>query len=848
MIEYRTLNVRVEHLREHTYEAIVHGPGGDGRVQFDIPADMPDLEAVAVAVSRPRSARRRIETTESALAREFGQRLFDLVFQGTARDVMRMSLAEARNDEQGLRVMLELEGAPHLRNVPWELLWDRPKFISTSAYTPIVRYVDLPLRPRPLAVEPPLRVLGMISSPGDVRSLDTDGERALLDEACGSLDEQNLLEIDWVEEASLRGLLDRLNSGTYHVFHFIGHGDFDESAADGVLLFEGPAGRSHRVTGTELGTILSDHHALRLAVVNACEGARIADDWGGIAGSLMQYGLPAVIAMQFEISDDAALSFARCFYSSVARNHPVDEALADARRGMFADGYGLEWATPVMFTSVADCRLFDVRWEQARAAPPKLSMSLEAQAAAGGGEPTWRLELKNDGKRDLKELQPLAEDGRPLAKPFALAPGERRTVTWTGAPQHDGETVVSVAGVDDEGRIVSERAAAVLEQPAVPPPAPAKPPAAAPPAPSSRQASPGPPPPRPVSPEPPAKPSVEPPPSARPAAPPTAPVLVRPRRLRAGLAIAGVVALVLIVALILVLAGGGSSSAGTIAKRLPMPNDAGTLSANRDTAVVTGTGRLATEILLNDTKKHFAVSGLGTVSPPELEGRSVAVSDRTIYFDGDARHIVALARDGSRRTTPIPVPDSGYHDIRASGDAVWVLSPDASAISRFALGESTPVNERLSIQGSAQALAVTAKNAFVLFDKGDPNRQGIFTVDTRLQPAKPPAAGLAGEAIGTGDDFLMVVRGDRIELVSTASGSRRSIDVGPGSTSFDFNNGRLWVTYEDGTLKRFSATGEDAGDPVDLGGDAIDVNARDDRAWVLIKTDDGRKELLDVRP
>ena len=38
--------------------------------------------------------------------------------------------------------------------------------------TPIVRYLDLPQRIRPLAVTPPLRVLAMISSPDDYPQLD----------------------------------------------------------------------------------------------------------------------------------------------------------------------------------------------------------------------------------------------------------------------------------------------------------------------------------------------------------------------------------------------------------------------------------------------------------------------------------------------------------------------------------------------------------------------------------------------------------------------------------------------------------------------------------------------------
>jgi DNA-binding beta-propeller fold protein YncE len=382
VIEYRTLNVRIQALHENRYKAIVRGPDGDGQAEFELTFSERDLDAVAAAVSRPRATRRRIESVESAHTREFGARLFDVIFQESTRDVLRASLSQARRDNYGLRLMLELEGAPQLRNVPWELLCDSTRFISTSAYTPVLRYVDIPARPPPLSLQAPLRILGMVSSPGDMPALDAERERAQLAEACRSLTDRGLLEIDWVSEATLSGLLERLNQGDYHIFHFIGHGDFDEQAEDGVLLLEGRAGRSHRVTGVDLATILADQHTLRLAVINACEGARVALDSNGIAANLMQYGLPGVIAMQFEISDEAAIGFARHFYESLARSHPIDEALADARRGMFAEGHGLEWATPVLFTSVDDGRLFEVAWKELDRGESGLALTPEPDIAA----------------------------------------------------------------------------------------------------------------------------------------------------------------------------------------------------------------------------------------------------------------------------------------------------------------------------------------------------------------------------------------------------------------------------------------------------------------------------------
>src|SRR4029079_6683667 len=49
--------------------------------------------------------------------------------------------------------------------VPWEYLYDDPAFLSISMWTPVVRYLDLASTRRPLRVEAPLRMLGMVRSP-----------------------------------------------------------------------------------------------------------------------------------------------------------------------------------------------------------------------------------------------------------------------------------------------------------------------------------------------------------------------------------------------------------------------------------------------------------------------------------------------------------------------------------------------------------------------------------------------------------------------------------------------------------------------------------------------------------
>jgi len=122
---------------------------------------------------------------------------------------------------------------------------------------------------------------------------------------------------------------------------------------------------SNPVRGQFLGAILRDHDSLRLAILNACEGARQSDQdpFSGIAQSLCQQRLPAVVAMQFEISDDAAKTFAEEFYKAVAEGYPVDAAVSEARKALFTGRFGQEWATPVLYMRPSSGVLFNVQQE-----------------------------------------------------------------------------------------------------------------------------------------------------------------------------------------------------------------------------------------------------------------------------------------------------------------------------------------------------------------------------------------------------------------------------------------------------------------------------------------------------
>jgi hypothetical protein len=148
--------------------------------------------------------------------------------------------------------------------------------------------------------------------------------------------------------------------GEFHVMHYMGHGGFDPRTG-GVLLFTDREGRGVAVTAADLGVILRDHSSMRLAVLNSCEGARSdpADPFAGVAETLVRRGVPAVVAMQFEFSDTAAIEFAPALYGALAAGLPVDAAVTEARKAVYAVS-PLEWATPVLHMRAEDAQLFSL--------------------------------------------------------------------------------------------------------------------------------------------------------------------------------------------------------------------------------------------------------------------------------------------------------------------------------------------------------------------------------------------------------------------------------------------------------------------------------------------------------
>ena len=343
---------------------VVSSPAGEASATVELDAESllarrGLLQQAVLASAVP--SRRVLPETEQPV-REVGEVLFaGLLGAGEVAGRYRAAAAVAAERGEELRVVLRIDD-PALAGLPWEAMFDQGAGVYVCRQDQLVRHVPVASVPAPLRVRPPLRILGVISSPRGLPALDVDKEQDQLARALARPAAQGLAELHWAPAAAWADLQDLLLDGEWHVLHFIGHGDFDPGRDEGVLALTREDGRADLVAAHRLTDLLQQARPMpRLVVLNSCSGAAAGagDLFSGTAAALVRGGVSAVAAMQYEISDPAAVAFARGFYAAIARGRGVDDAVSSGRVAILGTGdRTLEWVTPVLYLRGHDTHLF----------------------------------------------------------------------------------------------------------------------------------------------------------------------------------------------------------------------------------------------------------------------------------------------------------------------------------------------------------------------------------------------------------------------------------------------------------------------------------------------------------
>lgn len=313
---------------------------------------------VSQALELEQAFSRGIYTEADSGLKEIGQKLFSWVFCGKVLAAFKQRHLQARGNDQGLRVRVTINPQQHdLGIYPFETMFcpELPvgAHIALFGGLTIVRsFTDLRFD-KPPAISPPIRILIVGASPRGYQKLDLKREIKNLTRAL----KLPGIDVRDLEDCTIERLKQLATTYRPHILHFIGHGDFDKQRGEGRIVFANGMNDPEPLSGDELRLEIAQISSLRLVTLNACLGN--ASDgtqlFSSVATSIFTLQLPAVVAMQYRITDMAAIEFSKSFYSQLALGRPVDDAMTSARAHVRRRIKGSpEWATPVLYLGTVD--------------------------------------------------------------------------------------------------------------------------------------------------------------------------------------------------------------------------------------------------------------------------------------------------------------------------------------------------------------------------------------------------------------------------------------------------------------------------------------------------------------
>jgi len=151
------------------------------------------------------------------------------------------------------------------------------------------RYIDVPLQKRDIkAASLPLKVLLVISTPTDLGKLDVAGEEKLIREALGKRIEAGEIELDVLESATIGNINQKLREMPYNIFHFIGHGVFENNK--GFIVLVDNFGKSRLLDDESFANFFLGDRNIDLVILNSCKGAKVSSNqaFAGTAPNLVR--------------------------------------------------------------------------------------------------------------------------------------------------------------------------------------------------------------------------------------------------------------------------------------------------------------------------------------------------------------------------------------------------------------------------------------------------------------------------------------------------------------------------------------------------------------------------------
>jgi hypothetical protein len=320
-------------------------------------AQLPTLARFRSRLSEAAQGRALSRPTDKELL-DFGVALFNVLVSG---DIARVYARSPANQHVRLQI---LSDHPAIQEIPWEYMRDPVVRQVLNTNRSIVRLIPtIGIEPVPRKrLGSGINVLFAYAEPPGVPGVGWDEVKATVESELAAWSQG--ATIDVVAGATVQSLLGSLNAKVYDVLHLICHGEVDSKGDGRLLLLDLTGKRPDPIDARKLGQILVNR-GLRLVVLSSCNGAAgdFAREFAVIGRALVECGIPAVVANQFEIERTLVSKFARGFYGELARSGDVDLATTMGREQLSLvtappGAANIAWGIPALYRHLGAARAF----------------------------------------------------------------------------------------------------------------------------------------------------------------------------------------------------------------------------------------------------------------------------------------------------------------------------------------------------------------------------------------------------------------------------------------------------------------------------------------------------------
>ena len=291
----------------------------------------------------------------SRLMQYMGVNLWRWVFEGEILGSLERSRGIAMGQHTRLRFRLEIR-EPDLIALPWEIMQREPgqPAMSLSQHLLFSRTTS---QVEPLSSSRTDQALNILLVLGEDENLQLEEEAVILQQTLSGGNSVGSGSVGYAPcmvktlvKPTQQELISELETKSYNVFFYAGHG---LPGPDGGFLF---LRDDMTFNGMELAQALT-RSDVKLAVFNACWGAQPFSDknraiaHSSLAEVLIRQGVPAVLGMRDEITDEESHSFIQTFALALRTRKPIDEAVAEGRKRLLTIYHFNQpaWTLPVLY-------------------------------------------------------------------------------------------------------------------------------------------------------------------------------------------------------------------------------------------------------------------------------------------------------------------------------------------------------------------------------------------------------------------------------------------------------------------------------------------------------------------